>query len=65
MKLGGHELPEDALDSHKTYLINGDEIWGLIEAELLLNKMGMTGHAEGLNNIIKSALANELEEEDE
>ncbi len=60
----GHEIPDDAVDSHKCYVINGDELYWLMEIEDWLSRMGRHGDSMTLNKIIKSALDNELEEEE-
>lgn len=64
MKLFGYELADDAVDSHKCYIINGDELYWLMETEVMLARMGKVEESKCLSNIIRSALANELEEEE-
>lgn len=64
MRMLGHEIPDDAVDSHKCYIINGDELYWLMEIEGMLARMGRHDDSMTLNKIIKSALDNELEDEE-
>ena len=65
MKMLGHEIPDDALDWHKYYIINGYELHWLIEIEHRLARMGAHDDRMAINKIVKSALEHELEEEEE
>lgn len=64
MEMLGHVLPDDALDSHKCYVINGDELYLLMEVEGMLSRMGKHETSMLLLHLIRSALDNELEEEE-
>lgn len=63
MEMLGHEIPDDALDAHKCYIIDGDELYLLMEVEGLLARMGKHEISMHLHNLVRSALDNELEEE--
>ena len=63
MEMLGHVLPDDALDPHKCYIINGDELYLLMEVEAVFARMGKHEISMHLHNLVRSALDNELEEE--
>lgn len=65
MKMLGHEIPDDALDWHKCYIINGYELHWLIEIEHRLTLMGEHDDSMAINKIVKSALDHEWEDEEE
>ena len=65
MEILGHEVPEDAFEWHKTYLINGEELYLLMEIEGMFARTGKHDLSTLMNKLIKSALEHELEEEEE
>ncbi len=65
MKMYGHEFPDDALEWHKCYLINGEELYWLMEIEDTLARKGLRDDSMLMNKIVKSALEHEFEEDDD